>query len=237
MYRAIRGVATTKSSSSVGSRRRAQGSVADALGSKRSSYGTLPLPVDLPDAVLDDEEPLAARNAMALQRRADGQTDRLVAARLVRHDEVGIEGVQPPLAALDGGVEGLQVYGDVGPMVRHCRSLAKACTKREGWARRGEEPDVEGQRVSHGPILRVLVGHMLSHMCDLDCFHGNHPYASIRLTQCGQGDATATSRTSHEPGQRTYDLAKIMGCGIGGGKPSTQRRILEPSALCSILDA
>ena len=61
--------------------------------------------VYLADALPHLEQAAAAGNAIAFERGRHGKTDGFVRALLVRHDEMGVERVEPSLAALHGGVE------------------------------------------------------------------------------------------------------------------------------------
>ena len=78
--------------------------------------------IRFPDALAHLEQPSSAGDAVAFERRRDGETDGLVRAALVRDDKVGVERVEPSLSALYGGVEGFQVDGKIS-VSGHVRSL------------------------------------------------------------------------------------------------------------------
>ena len=60
------------------------------------------------------EEPRPAGDAVGLDGRSGGKADGLGGSALVRHNKVRGERIKSPLHALHGGVEGFEVYGDVG---------------------------------------------------------------------------------------------------------------------------
>ena len=72
-----------------------------------------PPPVDLLHLLPDLEEPGPARDPVGLEGRGDRQTDGFVGAALVGHHQIRGQRVQPPFHALHGGVEGLEVNGQI----------------------------------------------------------------------------------------------------------------------------
>ena len=72
-----------------------------------------PLGVDPPDRLHHLEEAGAAGDPVRLERRRDRQADGLLRAARVRHHQMRVQGVKTPVHALHGGVERLQVDGDV----------------------------------------------------------------------------------------------------------------------------
>ena len=78
--------------------------------------------IDFPDPLLHLEKPAAARDAVRFERRGDSQADGLVGPGLVRHHQIRGQGVQTTLHALHGGVERLEVNGDIGPGFFHRES-------------------------------------------------------------------------------------------------------------------
>ena len=84
---------------------------------------TLPLGVDLPHPLDHLEEAGPAGDAVGLQRGRHGKADGLVRPAPVRHHQIGGHGVQPPLHALHGGVEGLEVNGDIRFVSHYPRPL------------------------------------------------------------------------------------------------------------------
>ena len=82
-----------------------------------------PLPIDRTDALNDLEQTRTPGHAVCLERRGDGQTDRLLRPAFVSHDEMGGQRVQLPFHAFHARIEALGVNGDVLPhLFRHaCR--------------------------------------------------------------------------------------------------------------------
>ena len=68
--------------------------------------GVLTQRVDLPDLLHDLKQPGSAGNAEGFQGRGDRKADGFVGAAGVGHHQIGGHGIQPPLDALHGGVEG-----------------------------------------------------------------------------------------------------------------------------------
>ena len=73
--------------------------------------------IDLPDALHDLEEARPSADAVLLERRRDGQTDGLLRAAQISHNEIGGERIEPAVHTLHGGVERLQVDGDIGSLL------------------------------------------------------------------------------------------------------------------------
>ena len=73
-----------------------------------------PVGVDASDCLHDLEQPCAPRNAVGFEGRGDGQADGLLRAARIGYDQMRVECIQAPVHALYGGVEGLQVDGDIG---------------------------------------------------------------------------------------------------------------------------
>ena len=82
-----------------------------------------PLPIDRTDALNDLEQTRTPGHAVCLERRGDGQTDRLLRPAFVSHDEMGGQRVQLPFHTFHARIEALGVNGDVLPhLFRHaCR--------------------------------------------------------------------------------------------------------------------
>ena len=97
----------------------------------------------LDDQVVDAgrylEEAAAVAYAQLLHGGGDGQTDGLLRALWVCHHQVGGEGVQAPLGALDAGVEGLEVDADVcaARVSSHGVSIPHGCDTGRRLSRRG----------------------------------------------------------------------------------------------------
>ena len=92
------------------------GGVGTGGGEGRNAEAARPpqaLRVDLLHLLHDLEEPGAAGDAVSLQGRGDGKADGLFRPALIRDDQVRGQGIQFPADALHGGVEGLQVDGDI----------------------------------------------------------------------------------------------------------------------------
>ena len=73
-----------------------------------------PLGVDFLDALHHLEQSGAAGDAVGFEGGRDGKTDRFLRAAGVGHDKIGRERVARALPALDGGIEALEVNGDIG---------------------------------------------------------------------------------------------------------------------------
>ena len=75
------------------------------------------------------EKPGSAGDAQRFEGRGHGEADRLAGPGSVGHHEVRIQGIQLPCGALHGGIEGLQVYGDIcavsfhDPGLRCCNDI------------------------------------------------------------------------------------------------------------------
>ena len=83
-----------------------------------------PFLVDRLDALDDLKQTRASGHTVCLERRGDGQTDRLLRPALIRHDEVGGQRVQAPLYALHARIEALGVDGHVLPhLLAHALDL------------------------------------------------------------------------------------------------------------------
>ena len=72
------------------------------------------LGIHLGHALNDLEQTGTTTDAIGLQRRRYGQTDGLVGSALVSHYQIGGQGVEPSVHALNRSVERLQVDGDIG---------------------------------------------------------------------------------------------------------------------------
>ncbi len=75
--------------------------------------------IDLPDLLLYLEEPSPPGDAVGFERRGYGEADGLVRPGGVGHHEVRRQGIQAPLRAFHGGIERLEVDGDVSPFLIH----------------------------------------------------------------------------------------------------------------------
>ena len=53
---------------------------------------------------------------MGLEGGRDGKADGFLGTARIRHDEIGLERIEPTLGALDRGVEGFEVDRDVRPL-------------------------------------------------------------------------------------------------------------------------
>ena len=73
--------------------------------------------IRFPDALAHLEQPSAAGNAVAFERRRDGETDGLVRAGLVRDNKVRVERIEVTLPALHGGIKGFQVDSKIGAVL------------------------------------------------------------------------------------------------------------------------
>ena len=71
------------------------------------------------DRLLRLEEPGAGGYADRLERGGDGEADRLVRARLVRHQQPRLQRVEPARHALHGGIVAFQIDTDTGPQIVH----------------------------------------------------------------------------------------------------------------------
>ena len=59
------------------------------------------------------KQPCTARYAVRLEGRRHREANGLVGAALVRHHQIRVQRVKPPLGTLHGGIKALEVYGDV----------------------------------------------------------------------------------------------------------------------------
>ena len=75
--------------------------------------------IDLPDLLLYLEEAPPPGNPVGFERRGHGEADGLVRPRGIGYHKVRRQGIQPPLRAFHGGIERLEVDGDVGPFLIH----------------------------------------------------------------------------------------------------------------------
>ena len=73
----------------------------------------LPFVIDLFDLLQHLEEPRAARDTVALQRRRYRQADGLLRPRRVSHHEVSGQRIEPSRDALHAGIERLQIDRDI----------------------------------------------------------------------------------------------------------------------------
>ena len=80
-----------------------------------------PLRVDFGDRLDHFEQAGPAADAVGLQGRGDRQADGLVRARGIRHHQMRIQGIQAPVHALHGGIEGLQVDGYVDAVFHYTK--------------------------------------------------------------------------------------------------------------------
>ena len=78
--------------------------------------GTPPLRVVEFYLLHDLEQPRAPRYAERLERGRNGQANGLFRSAGVCHDQVRAHRVQPAVDALDGGIEGFEVNGDVSAL-------------------------------------------------------------------------------------------------------------------------
>ena len=66
-----------------------------------------------PDRLLCLKESRPARNPFCFQAWGDCQTDRLIAAGFIRHQQICSQRIQPAADALHGGIEALHVDGNI----------------------------------------------------------------------------------------------------------------------------
>ena len=71
------------------------------------------------DRLLGLEEPGPGGHTDRLERGRDGETDRLIRARLIRHQQPRLERVEPAGHALHGGVIAFQINADTGSLLVH----------------------------------------------------------------------------------------------------------------------
>ena len=63
------------------------------------------------------KQPRPARNAIGFQRWCYSKTDSLVCSALICHHQIGVQRVKPPLPALNGSIEALEVNCDIEPLL------------------------------------------------------------------------------------------------------------------------
>lgn len=97
----------------------------DRLTPKGVTGGSLPaLGIDLPGPFHHFKKPGPSGDSMGLEGGGYSQADGLLGPALVRHHQVGGEGVKLPLHTLDRGVERLQVDCNICPVTHdHCPPL------------------------------------------------------------------------------------------------------------------
>ena len=84
-----------------------------------------------PDRLLGFEEAGPGGDADRLQRRRDGQADRLIRAGLVRHQQPGPERIESPRNALHRGIVAFEIDADITALFRRaCHVSATLSLKR-----------------------------------------------------------------------------------------------------------
>ena len=80
-------------------------------------------PVHLADCLHHLKQPRTARYSVSLESGRDRKADRLVRAGGIRHHQMGGQGVQAPLHTLHRGVKGLEINGNICPVLHAVTSL------------------------------------------------------------------------------------------------------------------
>ena len=69
------------------------------------------------DGLLCLKKPWPARHAFCFQRRGDRKADCLITPAFIGDQQIGLQRIESPVNALNGGVIALEVYTDIGRRV------------------------------------------------------------------------------------------------------------------------